>query len=81
MNSMERTISRDYPLLFTENPTSYCVFYSPDDILILLVQSVIRLRVMEELLDQIIEGKIAYEKGSLDFSVGEVSLSIHRRDR
>ena len=31
---------------------------------------------MEELLDQIIEGKIAYEKGSLDFSVGEVSLSI-----
>ena len=31
---------------------------------------------MEELLDHIIEGKIAYEKGSLDFSVGEVSLSI-----
>ena len=35
-----------------------------------------RLHVVEELIDQIMEGKIAYEKGSLDFSVGEVSLSI-----
>lgn len=31
---------------------------------------------MQEMIEQIIEGKIEYERGSLDFSVGEISISI-----